>query len=85
MIIYDQNSRYKDCDTTDNLPQSNLLKDNYDYDMITVLPNEAGRLDLVSYRVYNTPVKWWIIARFNAVINQEEVQSGMSLKIPRLV
>lgn len=85
MFTYDQNSRYRDCDNTDNLPQSNLLKDTYEYDTVTVLASEAGRLDLVSYRVYNTPVKWWIIARFNSIINQEEIQSGAILKIPKLV
>lgn len=85
MADYNQLSRYYECDTSEDIPQYNMLKTTYSYDTLTVLANETGRLDLVSYRVYNTPVHWWIIARFNAIINQEEVQAGMKLKIPRLL
>ena len=81
---YSQNSRYYNVDETNSLPQSNMLRDLYEYDTVTVLANEEGRLDLVSYRVYNTPVHWWIIARFNSIINPETVKAGMSLRIPRL-
>ena len=84
MLVYNQNSRYYQCDDTDGIPQANMLKSNYVYDTTTVLANEAGRLDLVSYRVYNTPVHWWIIARFNAIINPDAVAVGTKLKIPRL-
>lgn len=81
---YDQNSRYYNVDMTYDLPQDNLLKQNYDYYTVTVLANESGRLDIVSNRVYNTPVYWWIIARFNAIINPETAIAGTVLKIPRL-
>lgn len=84
MLNYDQTSRYYAVDFTYDLPQDNMLKTNYTYDMTTVLANESGRLDLVSYRVYNTPVKWWLIARFNAIINPETAIAGTKLKIPRL-
>jgi hypothetical protein len=84
MLVYDQSSRYYNVDFTDELPQDNMLKKDYQYDVVTVLANESGRLDLVSYRVYNTPVNWWIIARFNAIISPETAFAGMKLKIPRL-
>lgn len=84
MTIYDSKSRYYNCDTEFDLPQSTLTKQSYLYDTITVLANESERLDLVSYRVYNTPVYWWIIARFNGIINPCEVKQGMKLKIPRI-
>ncbi len=84
MINYDTNSRYYNCDTTNDLPQSNMLKDYYDYTTTKILAHEDGRLDLVSHRVYNTPVKWWIIARFNSIINPETARAGMTLKIPNL-
>lgn len=83
-VIYDSKSRYYNCDTTFDLPQSNLTKSLYNYDTVTVLANESGRLDLVSYRVYNTPVHWWLIARFNGIINPCAIKTGMSLRIPRL-
>ena len=84
MIKYDRSSRYYGVDTEFDMPQDNMLKKNYDYDTTTVLAHESGRLDLVSLRVYNTPVNWWIIARFNAIINQETAVAGTKLRIPRL-
>lgn len=84
MATYNKSSRYFNCDTTNDLPQDNLLKKQYSYDNIVVQANECGRLDLVSYRVYSTPVNWWIIARFNNIFTPEQVQVGDVLKIPRL-
>lgn len=84
MPNYNTNSRYYNCEVVDDIPQCKMTKDLYDFDRITVQANESGRLDLISYRVYGTPVNWWIIARFNAIINQETVKSGDILKIPRL-
>lgn len=84
MADYDQMSRYYDVDFTYDLPQDNMLKTNYPYDTTIVQASESGRLDLVSYRVYNTPVHWWIIARFNGIINPETAVAGIKLKIPKL-
>lgn len=84
MLKYDQSSRYYNVDIENDLPQDNMLKAEYAYDVVTVLANESGRLDLVSYRVYNTPVNWWIIARFNSIINPETAVAGTKLRIPRL-
>lgn len=84
MSDYDQKSRYYGVDFTYDLPQDNMLKTDYEYNVTTVLANESGRLDLVSYRVYNTPVNWWLIARFNAIINPETAVAGTKLKIPKL-
>ena len=84
MSSYDINSRYYNSDNEFDLPQANLTVDYYNYDTTVVLANEEGRLDLVSYRVYNTPAKWWIIARFNSIINPETVMAGSKLMIPQL-
>ena len=83
-VFYNQQSRYYNVDTDGGIPQSNMLRDNYIYNTTVVLDNESGRLDLVSYRVYNTPVHWWIIARFNSIINPETAVAGTKLKIPIL-
>lgn len=84
MQRYDTPSRYYNADMAYDLPQNNLFKQSYAYDTTTVLASESGRLDLVSLRIYNTPVNWWIIARFNAIINPETAVAGTKLKIPRL-
>ena len=84
MAEYSQTSRYYNVDTEFDLPQINLLNTNYSYDTATVLANESGMLDLVSLRMYNTPVNWWIIAQFNSIINPETAVAGTVLKIPRL-
>ena len=59
--LYSQKSRYYDVDTEYDLPQDNMLKSNYEYDTTVVLDRESGRLDLVSYRVYNTPVNLLVV------------------------
>ncbi len=84
MLKYNQNSRYYNSDNENNIPQNNFTTNNYQYDTITVLANEDHRLDLVSYRVYGTPVHWWLIARFNSIINPTDISVGDKLKIPRL-
>lgn len=84
MLDYSQSSRYYNVDVSYDMYQSNLIKTNYDYYETTVQSDESGRLDLVSYRVYNTPVKWWVIARFNSIINPETAVAGTKLKIPKL-
>lgn len=84
MPTYDQSSRYFRCDNENELPQCHLYKSNYDYTETTVTAEENGRLDLVSYRVYNTPLNWWIIARFNAIINPLNISTGDILRIPKL-
>ena len=65
-----------------NYPCGNF--NNYKYNSTMVQANETGRLDLVSYRVYGTPVHWWIIARFNSIIDPDSVQAGTRLRIPIL-
>lgn len=84
MAIYNESSRYYKCNTLNDIPQQDLTVSTYLYDNVTVLYNEEGRLDLISYRVYNTPVHWWIIARFNGIINPNSVKVGTILKIPRI-
>lgn len=84
MVTYNETSRYYNCDTENGLVQDNLLIRDYDYNTTIVLANESSRLDLVSLRVYGTPVNWWLIARFNAIINPETAVAGTILKIPVL-
>lgn len=81
-LLYGQNSRYYNVDNENDIPQSNMLVNAYSYNTTVVTSNESGRLDLVSLRVYNTPVHWWIIARFNGIFNAESVIAGTVLKIP---
>lgn len=83
-LLYGQNSRYYNVDTSYDIPQSNMLCNTYSYNTVTVTSTEAGRLDLVSLRVYNTPVHWWIIARFNGIINPDSVIEGSVLRVPIL-
>lgn len=81
---YGQTSRYYNADTENYLPQDQLMSRMYQYETTKVYASEENRLDLVSYRIYNNPVYWWIIARYNAIINPDHVPAGTELKIPRL-
>lgn len=64
-------------------------EDNSD-DTFKVKEVHLGRLDLVSYEVYNTPDLWWVIAHVNDILNQftdDEDAGGMwagqLLRIPQ--
>lgn len=81
---YSQNSRYYNCDAENGIPQQDLLRLNYVYDVTTVKNSERGRLDLVSLRVYNTPIYWWLIARYNSILDPSLIEPGDTLHIPRL-
>lgn len=42
------------------------------------------RLDLISYKFYNTPMLWWVIAEVNGIHNPMLVDSGIVLRIPNI-
>lgn len=45
----------------------------------------AGRLDLISWKVYGTVDMWWILGYYNGVVNPIfDLEPGKKLKIPRL-
>ncbi len=50
-----------------------------------VAPDEAGRLELISYREYGTVELWWLIGTYNGIILPlEELVEGTMLEIPSL-
>lgn len=49
-----------------------------------VLENEAGRLDLVSYRMYKNPMLSWVIARRNKLNDLNDIWVGKPLYIPNV-
>jgi hypothetical protein len=55
-----------------------------DSDQFTdVDPGEAGRLDLVSYRVYRIEALWWVIAVANDIVDPiAETTTGRRLRYP---
>ena len=49
-----------------------------------VVTAEAGRLDLISFRIYGTVSLWWIIALYNRIVDFSEVSSGVRIKYPSI-
>lgn len=47
-----------------------------------VKESQRNRLDLVAYEVYNNPLLWWLIARFNGIFDVSRITPGQSLRIP---
>jgi hypothetical protein len=41
-----------------------------------------NRLDLISYKFYNTPFLWWVLASINNIANPMKVEAGVILRIP---
>lgn len=44
--------------------------------------NEVGRLDIISYRYYNTSKLWWAIATASNISDPFSIKLGMRLRIP---
>lgn len=42
------------------------------------------RLDLISFKFYNTPLLWWAIAEMNNISNPFDVKAGLVLRIPAM-
>lgn len=47
-----------------------------------VKPGEEGRLDLISYKYYNTPGLYWVICYANNIDDPMDVKAGTILRIP---
>ena len=50
----------------------------------TVEPECEDRIDIISYKFYNTPHLWWAIAMMNHIKNPMRVEAGIILRIPPL-
>jgi len=49
----------------------------------TVTAGEEGRLDLISFKYYNTCDLWWVIAEVNDINHPiKDVTAGLTLRIP---
>lgn len=48
-----------------------------------VTPGEEGRLDLISFIYYGTPLLWWVIAEANDIVSPlKDIYAGLVLRIP---
>ena len=48
----------------------------------TVKLDEGKRLDLISYRLYNTTSLWWILAEYNRISDFRDVEAGQVMLLP---
>jgi hypothetical protein len=56
-----------------------------EYTIYTVVPEDVGRLDLISYKVYNDERYFWVIAQANIILDPfNGFSAGNILKIPVL-
>lgn len=49
-----------------------------------VTPSDEGRLDLISFHYYKTPLLWWVIAEASGVTDPFNIPIGTVLRIPEL-
>lgn len=61
-----------------------ILKESSADTLYVVEVGLENRLDLISYKFYNTPFLWWAIAIMNHIDNPFFVESGVVLRIPPL-
>ena len=77
-IVYDNGEEVQE--TYDRKVIKRSVKDRYH----EVLPGEDGRLDLISYEYYGTPMYWWSIAQASGIHDPLSVKRGDRLRIPNI-
>jgi hypothetical protein len=61
----------------------NLFKTDRDVKLYQLDKFEAGRPDLLSFNIYGTTSYWWILSKYNDIINPiYELQAGLIIKVP---
>ena len=84
MIEYRSNSRYFGIKENMNVIQEDLVNINVDFTEAVVLVEEENNIELVSQRCYNNPSYWWVICRFNGILNPCNIPIGLKLRIPNI-
>lgn len=84
MIEYRSNSRYFGIKENMNVIQEDLVNMNVDFTEVVVLVEEENNIELVSQRCYNNPSYWWVICRFNGILNPCNIPIGLKLRIPNI-
>lgn len=84
MIEYRSNSRYFGIKENMNVIQEDLVNINVDFTEVVVLVEEENNIELVSQRCYNNPSYWWVICRFNGILNPCNIPIGLKLRIPNI-
>lgn len=85
-------SRYKglkrlineDGDTYIETPNKYSIRESHEDIFYSVEMGYENRLDLISYKFYNTPFLYWVIATVNNINNPFEVPAGIILRIPAM-
>jgi hypothetical protein len=75
-IIDDNNDIY--LETTNQVKIDDSKYDKYH----EVEKSEENRLDIISYKYYNTPEYYWIIAMANNIVDPFVIKAGDVLRIP---
>lgn len=65
-------------------PRKFVIKESTKDIFYSVEKGYENRLDLISYKFYNSPFLWWAIASMNHIDNPMKVEAGMVLRIPSM-
>lgn len=75
-LVDDEGNTYTETPSKIEIPES--ANDTY----FVVNPDYENRLDLVSFKFYNTPLLWWVIAECSDIYNPLIVPVGTVLRVP---
>lgn len=82
MITYSQTSRYYGIKEEDGIIQTDLITMNTSFLETTVRSGEQGQPELLSQRVYGNPNYWWVICRYNGIIDPAGMWEGLKIRYP---
>ena len=84
MAQHSETSRYYNIKENLEILQEELFNYSISYSTTYVLLNERNSPEIISQRVYNNPNWWWLICRFNGIINPNNIPAGLEIKIPNI-
>ena len=78
VLVNENNQRYL------KSPKKRVFRKSRRDKIYVVEPDFEDRIDMVSFKFYNTPHLWWVIAEMNGIRNPMRLEVGVVLRIPQL-
>jgi hypothetical protein len=78
VLVDSNNSHYLES------PKKRVFRESPKDKIYIVESGYEDRIDMVSFKFYNTPHLWWVIAEVNHIKNPMRLEVGIALRIPPL-
>mgnify|MGYP001773593885 CR=1 FL=1 len=81
-VLYNKVSRYNISGNEEGFVMEDFKKYNLTYTETFVRQGEEHRPELIAQRIYGDARMWWVICRFNGLLDPNNIPMGLKLRIP---